>query len=348
MKKKNIYIILIVLTMIVMIDILSLYFIYIGKEVSLSTGIVKPNTKTTEIKEESTNEETKKEDNQSPTDTPKETITKKVETSKKTNQTKVENAGNNQQITETPEEPVTVEKSKEQINDELRKSIQTKYGVTIKYGEEMGDYKLKGKLPTKLTDPDEINENLKNIKTHIAYYPVGFFKEMKNYDMPLTIYLVKNIPGSGIVGIADKEFYSDIKITICTDQFFFRVFHHEVYHYIEAYMETKGYNNSIFKNWDSLNPEGFSYGKTNSNYSYSLVDNDKIAYFINNYGQTNEREDRATIFEDLMARAYEPKNSYIESNNIWTKGKMISEEIDRYFKTVTSSKTERWERFIYN
>lgn len=135
---------------------------------------------------------------------------------------------------------------------------------------------------------------------------------------------------------------------MCTDEFFFRVFHHEVFHYIEAYMEIIGYNDGIFTDWNNYNPEGFVYGNTNSSYSYSMINPPTNSYFINDYGQTNEREDRATIFEDLMARAYETKNSFINTNNIWLKGKSISIEIDKYFNTVNSSTIERWERFIYN
>lgn len=259
-----------------------------------------------------------------------------------------ENNINNKEEIHIKEVETTITKTQEQINDEYRKSIENEYGVTIKYADELGDYRLRGYLPTKLTDPNEIYENLNNIKTHVAYYPVGFFKEMRDFGMPLTIYLVKNIPNSNIAGIADKEFYDDIKITICTDQFFFRVFHHEVFHYIEAYMEIVGYNDGIFTNWDSLNPEGFSYGTTNSSYSYSIINPVDIAYFINDYGQTNDREDRATIFEDLMARSYELNNSYIEKNKIWDKAKAIAIEMDKYFNTVNSNTIERWERFIYN
>lgn len=49
-----------------------------------------------------------------------------------------------------------------------------------------------------------------------------------------------------------------------------------------------------------------------------------------------------------LARGYEPNSSYIETNNIWKKGKYISEEMDKYFNTVSLGVTERWERFIYN
>lgn len=261
---------------------------------------------------------------------------------------KVEESKTPIEVVKSVEEKIKKVKTQEEINDEFRKSIENEYGVTIKYGNEMGDYRLSGYLPTKLTDPLEINENLDNIKKYIAYYPVGFFKEMKDFGMPLTIYLVKNIPNSGIAGIADKEFYDDIKITVCTDEFFFRVFHHEIYHYIEAYMEVVGYDNGVFTNWDSFNPDEFIYGSTNSSYSYSLINPPINSYFINDYGQTNDREDRATIFEDLISRAYETNNSFISTNNIWLKGKAICEEIDKYFDTVNLDNIERWERFIYN
>lgn len=269
--------------------------------------------------------------------------TKKEETTKNSKPNKPVD-----EVKPTPpvEEPV---KTQEQTNDELRKSLQTKYGITIKYGHEMEGYLIAGEYtPTYLTDADVINESLRDVDSYISYYPKGFFKEMKDFEMPLTIHIVKNIPNSGIAGIADKEFYNDIRITVCTDEFFFRVLHHELFHYIEAYMETISYyKGGVFNGWNDLNPTGFKYGTTVDAYSYSLLDTTKTPYFINNYGQTNEREDRATLFEDLMARTIETKNSFISPNPIWYKGKMIAEEIDKWFDTVNSSTTERWERFIY-
>lgn len=141
-------------------------------------------------------------------------IQKKEETSIKEEEV-INNTNNSdkdkEEVIENTGDTKPVTKTQEQINDEFRKTIENMYGVTIKYGNEMGDYKLRGYLPTKLLDPLEIYENLENIKEHITYYPVGFFKEMKDFGMPLTIYLVKNIPNSGIAGIADKEFYVTLK-----------------------------------------------------------------------------------------------------------------------------------------
>lgn len=243
--------------------------------------------------------------------------------------------------------PNVVVKTEEQINDEYRKSVEQLYGINIKYGSELGNYLIYGQIPTPVTDNDVIMKALKDMNNYLSYYPKGMFREIKNSGIDLSFYIVKTIPNTSVAGIADYEFGDRIKITLSTDSFFFRVIHHEIYHYMEKYMSFGSYPNEVYPNWNTLNPNSFVYGDFNSEYSYNMINNLKGAYFINNYGQTNEREDRATIFEDMMARASKPKGCYDKDEQIWKKAKYISETIDKHFNTVNSNVIERWERFVY-
>ena len=48
---------------------------------------------------------------------------------------------------------------------------------------------------------------------------------------------------------------------------------------------------------------GFKYLEFDTTYDYFPSQNNN-AYFFSNYSQTNYKEDRATLFEDIMTRAY--------------------------------------------
>ena len=61
----------------------------------------------------------------------------------------------------------------------------------------------------KMTDPIEINEYLGRIESELKKYPNRFFKEIRDYGMQLTIYLVKDIPSSDIAGLTNSQAYSN-------------------------------------------------------------------------------------------------------------------------------------------
>ena len=89
----------------------------------------------------------------------------------------------------------------------------------------------------------------------------------------------------------------------------------------------------------------FKYGTTNSAFSYTTANNIN-AYFVNDYAQTDEYEDRASTFEYLMSNS--EAGCLKTGTTIWKKAKYICEQIDAVFKTVTPSVTEYWERYVYN
>lgn len=114
-----------------------------------------------------------------------------------------QNTNNNTNII-LPEErpPVVVEKTQAEKNDEYRKQLQNKYSVKIAYKDEMGNYSMNGYSSVRLYDDTEINTYLAEIDKALNKYPKGFFKEIKDYNMPLTIYLVKSISGN-VSGVTD-------------------------------------------------------------------------------------------------------------------------------------------------
>ena len=122
----------------------------------------------------------------------------------KTNQNVNNNTNTNKnENTVLPEEkPPVVEKTQAEKNDEYRKQLQNKYLVKIAYKDELGNYTINGYGSDKLNDDNKINNCLGEIDKTLKNYPNGFFEEMKDYGMPLTIYLVNSISGN-VAGITD-------------------------------------------------------------------------------------------------------------------------------------------------
>lgn len=241
----------------------------------------------------------------------------------------------------------SVDTSIETYNNNLRSTIQSTYGVTIKYGEETDDYKVGGLSVVSDTDQWVIEQALLELQTNMALYPANFYGEMRNGGLPLTIALIKNYKsGDGkdtnVTGITEKTARNGVVISVALDFPFADSFNHEMYHYMEHYINSKG---GTYSNWNSYNPNGFIYNHIDPQYSYDLTLRED-AYFVNSYAQSYEYEDRASTFEYMMAsNKISPLN---QGNNIWKKAKLMCEMIDYYFTTVNDSTTEYWERFVYD
>ena len=255
-----------------------------------------------------------------------------------------QNTNNNTNII-LPEEkpPVVVEKNQAEKNDEYRKQLQNKYSVKIAYKDEMGNYSMNGYSSVRLYDDTEINTYLAEIDKALNKYPKGFFKEIKDYNMPLTIYLVKSISGN-VSGVTDAQYKNNIKIMIEPALLFESTLHHEIMHYIDSYISVKGYPIDINSTMKDVNPVGFSYGDKSNDYIYYST-NANDAYFLSVYGKTNYLEDRAVIFSDLMFRSF-TKDCYADGTPINKKAKLISSQIKSHFKTLSNTGRYYWDRFI--
>lgn len=242
------------------------------------------------------------------------------------------------QPSQTPQAPTP---SIEEVNNNLRKSIETSYGITVRYGVETNGYTVAGLSTVRLTDSNRINQLLNELNNNLSLYPSGFFDETKQAGYTLTIYLIKQYSQQNVTGITDST-TSNILISLATDYSFTESLHHEIYHYIEKYMYAKGAN---YTTWNTLNPIGFNYGETNNTYSYVSTGNIN-ASFVNTYAQTDQYEDRASTFEYMMD---DTEAGCLQTGTpIWKKAKYISEQIDAVFQTVSPNVLEYWERYVYN
>lgn len=251
---------------------------------------------------------------------------------------------NNNENTALPEEkPSVVEKTQADKNDEYRKQLQDKYSVKIAYKNELGNYTINGYGSDKLNDDNKINNCLGEIDKTLKNYPNGFFKEMKDYGMSLTIYLVNSISGN-VSGLTDAKDKSDIKIMIAPASLFENTLNHEIMHYIDSYIKVKGYPIDINNTMKDVNPVGFTYGDTSNEYVYYFTSVDN-AYFLSSYGKTNYLEDRAVIFSDLMTRTF-TKDYYANGTPINKKAKLISLQIKEHFNTLSNTGRYYWDRFL--
>ena len=263
----------------------------------------------------------------------------------KTNQNTNNNTNtNNNENTILPEEkPPVVEKTQAEKNDEYRKQLQNKYSVKIAYKNELGNYTINGYGSEKLNDDNKINNCLGEIDKTLKNYPIGFFKEMKDYGMPLTIYLVNSISGD-VSGLTDAKDKSDIKIMIAPASLFENTLNHEIMHYIDTYIKDKGYPIDINNTMKDVNPVGFTYGDTSNDYVYYFTSVDN-AYFLSTYGKRNYLEDRAVLFSDMMTRTF-AKNYYDDGTPINKKAKLISSQIKEHFNTLSNTGRYYWDRFL--
>lgn len=253
------------------------------------------------------------------------------------------NTNKNENTVLPEEKPPVVEKTQAEKNDEYRKQLQNKYSVKIAYKNELGNYTINGYGSEKLNDDNKINNCLGEIDKTLKNYPNVFFKEMKDYGMPLTIYLVNSI-SDDVSGLTDAKDKSDIKIMIAPASIFENTLNHEIMHYIDTYIKDKGYPIDINNTMKDVNPVGFTYGDTSNDYVYYFTSVNN-AYFLSAYGKRNYLEDRAVIFSDLMTRTF-TKDYYDDGTPINKKAKLISSQIKEHFKTLSNTERYYWDRFL--
>ena len=243
-------------------------------------------------------------------------------------------------------EPKSEPKPQAEINDEYRKKLENKYLVKIVYKDENGNYLIGGSINTeKLYDDNEINKYLKEIESTLKKYPNGFFKEMKDNNVSLRIYMVNKING-GHSGMTDGRNQSNITVTIGTDgtNLFEYTLHHELMHYIDIYMRQKDPTLNLAEIMKSYNPEGFNYGSNDSTYDYNFS-NPNDAYFLSYYSRQSYLEDRAVLFSDMMTRTTK-RPYYNDGTPLNKKAKLINDQLHKYYNCVSTSVREHWERFI--
>lgn len=242
----------------------------------------------------------------------------------------------------TPSEPEVVTPPAD-VNNDFRKSLESKYGIKIAYGNELAGYKPKNKSTTPLTDVVQIRMQLNTLDSALAKYPAGFFAEPT--DTKLTFYFIKSVEDNAFAGLTDHEFGDDVKITLAANSGFSAyTIHHEIMHWIDFIMSVNAYPTDIYASYQLLNPSDFTYGQINSSLSYFM--NAPIPYFMTDYAQTNVLEDRAETFSMMIGRSYALHGMFDQGSVLREKAKIISAQISQYFKTAPAGGNYTWNQFI--
>lgn len=251
-------------------------------------------------------------------------------------------------------------------NELYIRKLKKEYGINILYGSDT-DRIIKSVNANKQYDENIVNSNLKEIYAALSKYPDEVFKVFKNKEYPLYVILVDKFNDDNIA-IASRNKLNEVKIYISNDKKFERAFHHELFHILEYYMNDK--NPGLYSEWASLNPKNFEYAQSTANLNKEYVyptnssayasssdnnysteytevnhllntvgntENDTVKvdnnYFVTKYAKTNEKEDRAETFTELMIMERLPKFFY-KGTNIRKKADYI---LDGIKKNITEN-----------
>ncbi len=237
-------------------------------------------------------------------------------------------------------------------NVKLTQEIARLYQISVLYDDEAEYfYNDKKSISTGEDDAEKLNETLKTLKSAIGNIPQSILDTLR-IQKGYHILIVKELP-EGESGLA---VYTSSKQKIILDvdnRYQDKMFYHETFHIMDRYMKGKNGGTDAFVNWRSYNPTGFEYSKYDpSNKNTIGTNSDKYTYydktvanenksFISKYAKTDEEEDRAEIFADLMFRSR--KYYYMESGyGINEKAKYLDEIIDQYFGNIPDARWEKW------
>lgn len=247
----------------------------------------------------------------------------------------------------SPSVPPNQPSSPVDATNQLRRQIESRYGVQVKYGAETDGYRPKLVSTTALS-PDQAESALADLNTVLSRYPTGFFREFASSGMPLTFYLVYSVQGNVFTGFFDREFVNNLKITLVRkDLLFHLTAHHEITHAIDTFMEIKNYPHEPYNEYTALNPPDFKYKTQDAHARFPQYvfnfNNRANAYFTSNYGQVSPREDRAELFKFMM-RDRDSLDIFNNTPHLMAKAKVLARQINQNF--TTAGPGAYWNRFL--
>ena len=181
--------------------------------------------------------------------------------------------------------------------------------------------------------------NLDILDETLGRFPEGIFTEMLNDGMfdEFRIYIAKRINDDFSAAYASN---SDgiLYIALTTSFFSASNIAHEMMHSMEYRIR------DIWNDWEKLNPRGFDYyGDTREANNSEFNEN----YFVRGYGQANQLEDRATVFEELFVSGMNGDLEnwwYSDKPGVVAKAKFLCDEIRKAFPSVAAVDEAIWEK----
>lgn len=220
---------------------------------------------------------------------------------------------------------------------EHKKTLEEKYNITIKIRKDANlNLKLWDQKITGETEYDRINDSLDSIEEVASTFGEEFFKEFIHDEYTgIVIYIASNIDAK--MSMAGEAFrYYDTYTIISNTYSIKSTLYHELMHTMEDAVIAK--RNDIFENWNKYNPKDFKYkidyNEQADTYKYTPDYKDTDIYFVDNYAETNELEDRARIFENICMKT---DDVILNNKYLLEKAKYIKEEILKYYPMLNNS-----------
>lgn len=241
-------------------------------------------------------------------------------------------------LTETPVEEYNIILHGER--DDLEREIRDKYSVNILTGSAASRYLLDNVKAQSVDQETRILYSLKQLHPYIKRFGKEFFDEFR-YGTSKGLYVLltgsmqvtndgANIDAGGVAFRQGDIFY--ILLNINNDNPG-RSFCHELMHSMEQNADA----DKFFPDWNKYNPKGFKYADSyaatsDTKYTFDGPDGVEI-YFYDAYSKTNAMEDRARVFENVLA--VNPEESRINDNQrLKAKASYIKERICKLYPSL--------------
>lgn len=233
------------------------------------------------------------------------------------------------------------------------KSIYDTYGITVQTGSDADCYPTDHQLYGE-TDEKIINEWLDVFSYALDRYPQGIFRDMSDVTT-VTVKLVSNDASDDELGVTSYEFGGSWYIALsrrAMNEIPSRVLYHEMFHFFDRYMYVKnGYSNALSAT-AAIVPAGFSWGFGQTDTAYTVqgavaTGDYSQLYFASAYGKSNEREDRAEIFDTYMIAVYQ-KDYMKYDSPMNRKMIIIANAMRKYFPSAAraSKGSLQWEKYL--
>ena len=190
------------------------------------------------------------------------------------------------------------------IEDEIR----DKYSVNILTGEAAAKHIRENVEADAVKEETRVLYSIKKISVYIKRFGKAFFDDFR-YGTSKGLYILltgytqvtndgAKIDAGGVAFRQDDIFYIILNIN---NEDPARNFCHEIMHS----MEQNSDSDTLFPEWKNYNPKGFKYAdsyaqQTDSKYTLNGPDDNEV-YFMDEYSKTNAMEDRARVFENMLA-----------------------------------------------
>lgn len=222
------------------------------------------------------------------------------------------------------------------INNKI-KYIKNNYNVTINLdvtNSLHSNYEI-----SKITNYNDIVNAISYIEDYLLMFNKEFFNRFYELEMNgLEIYLADDIKASkdgynltDVVGLSFQKNNTYI-IVVKKSNDLLKVLAHETMHTIDNYLSLYGYT---FDEWNNLNYDGFTYPHRyyiNETYTDTLTNyiNKEDVYFVDGYGRSSQKEDRARIFEQICLG-----KDISKYPNLYNKEKYLKDEIVNFFPEIS-------------